>query len=169
MTAIPIPVGKTFVAWVDEEDAHLVLGRKWRISKCHYGRTVYAQAYEQRGCKSTSVKMHRVILGLAPSDPGVDHHDRDGLNNRRSNLRVATQSQNGANRLKQRNGTGSRFKGVFFRRKANLLRPWEGRITHKRQRRCAFFSTEHEAAMWYNVMARRFFGSFAYLNQIEMG
>src|SRR5262249_32141337 len=46
---------------------------------------------------------------------GIDHRDKDGINNRWKNLREADQSQNGANsRLRVNSATG--YKGVYLRR-----------------------------------------------------
>jgi hypothetical protein len=59
-------------------------------------------------------KAHRVawllMIGEWPA-MGIDHIDGDGTNNRWSNLRLATQSQNLMNRKMQDNNT-SGFKGV---------------------------------------------------------
>jgi len=49
------------------------------------------------------------VTGILP--PGVDHKDENGLNNRWTNLRRASKSQNGFNRGKNKNNT-SGFKGV---------------------------------------------------------
>ena len=55
------------------------------------------------------MRLHRYLLGFP--DLQVDHIDRDTMNNRRSNLRVVTQSQNMAN-LGLRKGSKVPFKGV---------------------------------------------------------
>ena len=56
--------------------------------------------------------MHRVILGVSKGIL-VDHRDRNGLNNRRSNLRPANHAQNGWNRkLASNNKSG--IHGVSF-------------------------------------------------------
>jgi hypothetical protein len=66
----------------------------------------------KRGPKAHIILMHRQILGEACSGGRpVDHIDSDGLNNRRSNLRVVTTAQNTRNSRKRR-GCTSRFKGV---------------------------------------------------------
>ena len=53
-------------------------------------------------------RMHRVILGIEDPNVLVDHIDRDGLNNKRSNLRIVTNSEN-----KRNQGTVSNNKFNF--------------------------------------------------------
>ena len=58
--------------------------------------------------------MHRLILGLPPrrtDDREADHRNRDGLDNRRCNLRIVTRAQNNQNRPAYRNGK-SHYRGV---------------------------------------------------------
>ncbi len=51
----------------------------------------------------------------APTTPpqAIDHKNRDGLDNRRENLRFATAQQNACN-LTKRQGTTSKYKGVYW-------------------------------------------------------
>jgi hypothetical protein len=64
--------------------------------------------------KETIVLMHRAILGLERGDKRmVDHRDGDGLNNTRSNLRIATASQNQQNQRLSR-ASRSGFRGVSY-------------------------------------------------------
>src|SRR5258708_16286059 len=56
---------------------------------------------------SRKISLHRQLTGY----PATDHVNRDGLDNRRCNLRPATGSQNAANKGRQSNNT-SGFKGV---------------------------------------------------------
>lgn len=70
---------------------------------------------KSEGLAETSVRMHRYILGLKRGDPRVgDHIDPwNTLDNSRSNLRIATLSQNARNcRRQPENAAG--FKGVYF-------------------------------------------------------
>ena len=63
--------------------------------------------------RTKAVRMHRLIYAAKPRKM-VDHINHDGLDNRRENLRQATNGQNQANRV-SKCGT-SRFKGVSWNR-----------------------------------------------------
>lgn len=58
------------------------------------------------------VRLHRLIMGASLGDE-VDHEDRNKLNARKNNLRLATSSQNKMNREIQNNNT-SGYKGVSW-------------------------------------------------------
>jgi len=79
----------------------------------------------------------------------IDHIDRDRTNNRPTNLRLATEKQNGENRsLKSKNASGHR--GVFLR--GNLIsKPWAVSIMNNRKSiHIGYYATIEEA-----VVARR--------------
>lgn len=59
-------------------------------------------------------KIHRILLGLKINDPREpDHKNRNGLDNRRDNLRIVTRSLNNFNQgLAKNNKSG--VKGVFY-------------------------------------------------------
>lgn len=66
-----------------------------------------------RGTVSSRPFLHRLILGLPPSDPRtVDHVNGDPLDNRRENLRVATVAENAQNQGSR--GGSSRYRGVSW-------------------------------------------------------
>jgi len=71
--------------------------------------------------------IHRVIMEkLFPCFKGlVDHKDHDGLNNLENNLRIATRSENGANRRLNCNNTAG-FKGVYYSKETKKWRTMIG-------------------------------------------
>jgi hypothetical protein len=107
--------------------------------------------------------LHRIILD-APKGTDVDHINGNGLDNRRCNLRLATRSQNHANRFKKP-GTTSRFKGVRFERNR-----WHAQIrVQYKKTYLGSFRDEIDAALAYNAAALEAFGEFARINTIPEG
>lgn len=137
---------------IDDSDAHLVLGRPWHAIPAR--DTFYAQAGDD-----TNVYLHRLITE-APAGLVVDHANRNGLDNRRQNLRVCTYSQNHANRPAPANNT-SGYKGVFRARSGR----WTARVTVDRKaRHLGTFDDPWTAAQAYNEAAVEAWGEFAHLN-----
>ncbi len=144
------------VALVDSEDVDLVIHTTWFL------RCVRGTKYAVNGRHGL---MHTMIMN-PPNGMLVDHRDGNGLDNRRSNLRLCTPSQNQANR-KKRGNHSSRFKGV---RKYRLRGNWRAEIVV--EGKCIFlgyFDTELEAAMAYDRAARESFGEYACLNIPRLG
>lgn len=146
--------GKTqrLCAWIDSEDTPKVADIRWRaLRKC---RTFYAIG------GNDAVKMHRLIM---PDAPKLDHKNNNGLDNRKSNLRAATNAQNSHNtRPHLRNRTG--FKGVSYRPKCRL-RPWYALVVHGGERHNAgYYSTAEEAARAVDAKAIELRGEYAWLN-----
>jgi len=112
MGLVEIPLTHGHVALVDACDAHLAQ-HKWFAHIDTTGK-VYARRNVPRGFKKQgSERLHRAVMGLGPGRPIVDHIDGDGLNNRRSNLRIVTHAENARNRGgAQTNNKGSRYLGV---------------------------------------------------------
>ena len=103
---------------------------------------------------------HRVILD-APLGSMVDHINGDGLDNRRSNLRIATPGENKRNSRKRTIGT-SGFKGVYRHRTRWQARGHlECKVVY-----LGSFSTERDAALAYNEFAKKNYGEFALLNEV---
>jgi hypothetical protein len=165
-----IPVSGGLVALVDDEDEEIVQGYKWRALLSPLSRTVYARAFVRGSVPERRVLMHRLILA-APEGIDVDHTDHNGLNNQRSNLRLATESQNlhNADKHRMRGGrpTTSTFKGVFWH-KGKGRKHWYAQAGHEgKQVSLGQFLTEREAALAYNAFATNHFGEFARLNEME--
>jgi hypothetical protein len=155
---ILVPLTRGKFAVIDAEDADIILAHKWFADQDGY--KWYAVRTSRQGGTQTRVAMHRVILDTPPGFH-TDHIDGDGLNNRRSNLRIATPSQNVVNSgLRTTNRSG--FIGVHWNRNS---RKWlagvrvEGKIVH-----CGGYSDPEEAARARDAAARHAYGEFARLN-----
>jgi hypothetical protein len=152
-----IPLSHGYVAFVDDEDYELVSKYNWSAYEDSNGM-VYAICYTTR--YSRNIRMHRLIMN-APDGMDVDHADRDGLNNRRSNLRLATRSQNNANSVVSRNSK-SGYKGVCL---DSYTGRWKASImVDYKHIHLGRFDTKEEAAMAYDKAAVAAFGEFARTN-----
>jgi hypothetical protein len=140
---------------VSDEDYHWLSQRTWYL---HGNGYAMCDLWGRRG--GMKVLMHRLIL-LAPDTSTVDHANGNRLDNRRENLRLATQSQQNANRPKI---TGlSQYKGVH-KRQDNLK--WVAQIKDPNRRtiHLGSFTSEVAAAIAYDTAAIRLYGQFARLN-----
>jgi hypothetical protein len=153
-----IVLTKGQVALVDDTDFDRVAGFRWYAQL--YGSIWYA--LRDTWPTREKVRMHRFILN--PSEGFVvDHRDRNGLNNTRTNLRVCTQQKNTFNRIGSVHS--SRYKGVTWHKgrgrwvaqlEVSGNNVWLGR-----------FRSEEQAALAYNLAAKEAFGEFALLNEVH--
>lgn len=155
-----VPIGKSgFVATVDDDDFDRIAAHKWTLSKA--GSTFYAltSVCLARG-KHVTVYMHRMVMNY--SGPlMIDHANRDGLDNRRKNLRTATRGQNSMNRGPKKRGI-SRFVGVSRQDGENRAKPWFATVARKR---IGYFATEEEAAVARDRAALAVYGDFVRSNE----
>lgn len=137
-------------AIVDVGDFEAVSQFKWSL--CH--------GYAQRGMmvngRMTWVAMHREIIGGKPNMV-IDHINHNTIDNRRSNLRLCTNSQNQFNRGVPINNT-SGYKGVYFNKKDKR---WGAYMSlNKKMKMLGYFGTKEEAAIAYREHARKVQGDF---------
>lgn len=111
-------------------------------------------------------RMHRIILSRMLGRPLArhefpDHIDGNTLDNRRENLRLATNAQNAFNRGRNKNHKNpGGFKGVYPTKSAR--RPWMAKITvDRKQLYLGSFRTAVEAARAYDRKALEVAGVFA--------
>jgi len=145
-------------AWIDDEDLDKIAGFKWSPYTRKISDVIYAVTTVRENGLSLSVRMHRLIL---PDTRMIDHINGNGLDNRKSNLRKASPTQNMANSRK-RQGSTSRYKGVHWQTKASK---WVAVIRYNRKHMyLGTFTDEIEAALTYDQAARQLFGEYARLN-----
>ena len=147
------------VILVDDSDLDLVSGIGWCIKRKPWTNYAFSNI------KGKYTLMHRFILGDPPTKERriVDHIDRNGLNNQRSNLRWVTTAEN--NRNRQCSGKGSsKYLGVWSNHSKGP-RKWSAAVRHDGVRyRLGSFISEIEAAKAYDAKAIQLHGEFANLN-----
>lgn len=144
-----------FEAVIDAQDAALVEAWNWAAQVRE--TAVYAFRKPRENGAQRMTYLHRVLMG-EPKGLVVDHIDGDTLNNRRSNLRVATHAENGRNSRRSRANT-SGFKGVWWHRRGSKWRA--GICVAGKKIFLGGFSTPEEAHAAYVAAATVLHGEFA--------
>jgi hypothetical protein len=116
---------KTFIDVCD-----LDLVKSWNWFATNGRATIYAARSDYTSGKKKWVMMHRVILDC-PENMFVDHINGDGLDNRKSNLRIVTHAENSFNRKRYITNT-SGHKGVSWLRNSQK---WIARISYRNTRK----------------------------------
>jgi hypothetical protein len=149
-----VPLTRGYEAIIDAADVSLVDGFNWYATTGKY--SIYAARDNRAGGRRETVLMHRVIA-QTPLGMHTDHINRDGLDNRLSNLRAATQSENIRNQGVRRNNK-SGLKGASWHTTANR---WVAKIKlDKKQFHLGFYDTAEEAHRAYCEASERLHGKF---------
>jgi hypothetical protein len=143
---------------INKEDYEKVKHFNWhtRISK---GGKMYARTNE----KGKPIYMHRIIKEVKDRHTLIDHINSDGLDNRKSNLRLVDYQKNVFNMSKNKKAY-SKYKGVDW---VKIKKKWRARIIYNRKSfHLGYFTNEEEAGKRYNEKAKELFGEYAKLNVI---
>jgi len=142
--------GKEYRCLVDAEDFDLVAKHKWFL---HPGGYAYASPWNGSRKNRKNIVMHRLIMGF-PTKKDVDHKNRNKLDNRRANLRLATRSQNVINKPV----SGVRSKTLKDGRKR-----WSARVKiNQKEHHLGVFDTKEEAQRARGQKEWEHFGEFAH-------
>lgn len=156
---IEINLSRGMKTIIDEIDADLI-NYKWS-ARVYTLNTIYAI----RDSKKKRQYMHRVILEriigrVLEQNEYCDHIDKNGLNNRRENLRLATKTENQRNQRKPKSNT-SGYKGVSWFKLANKWRAYI--VVDYKQIYLGLFNNIEDAAQAYREAAIKYHGEFASL------
>ena len=156
-----VPLTRGHFAIVDEPDFGAIMANVWHAAEGTSG-IWYAERSQSLGRRRyVCLSMHREVIA-APIGLVVDHVNGNGLDNRRSNLRLASVAQNAANKFNSPNQRAGRAKGVTWNRSAGR---WQAAIGHAgKVHYIGLFGSEEEASSAYDAEASRRFGEFANLN-----
>ena len=147
---IAIPLTGGGFAIIDKSDVDIIC--KWKWARQDTTHKSYAVRTGRANGRRTKIYLHRVLMN-APDGMMVDHINGDGLDNRRSNLRLCVASVNNRNRhphtIKNKYG----FRGVYKRSDISR-RPYgvslkiDGHNKH-----LGYYATAEEAARAYDAFA----------------
>ena len=130
------------VALIDVADYEFLMQWTWRLSDGYARRSGWQDG------KYRKIYMHRQLLGLEPGDRRQgDHKNRDRLDNRRENLRIAERAEkdNGQNCPSQA-GSTSQYRGVSWHKRDQKWRAYAKGSHGGRTRHLGYFDDEQEAA-----------------------
>ena len=133
-----------------EEFFNWIKNYKWHLDKDGYAVTATTTNKNVR-----TVFLHKMLM---PNAVEVDHKNRKKLDNRKSNLRACSKSQNQQNRKVQKNNT-SKVPGVWFHKQTNK---WVAEIKiNNKKRHLGIFSNFHDAVEARKKGENRYFDSVA--------
>lgn len=154
---IPLTKGKNAV--IDECSKDTVSRYIWHFD----GK--YAATNTVVNGKRKKIRMHRLLLD-APSGLDIDHINGDRLDNRLTNLRVCTRSQNLRNQgLRSNNSSG--YRGITYYKP---YKKWAAQIyIDGKNKRIGYFDDLASAVDAYNEDAKKYYKNFARIQEFSNG
>lgn len=140
---------------IDIEDYNKIKIYRWGVYKNKKRSNFYCIARD-KDKKRTTIKIHRLLLSVKKGKE-VDHINRNGLDNRKCNLRICNTSENCCNREYSRK-SNCNFKGVYYNKRfdryiANIKK-------EQRQIYLGCFKTPEEAHQAYCAASKKYHGKF---------
>lgn len=137
-------------ALIDKTDFNEVSMYKWHL--VFINNKKYA-------ANNYRIHMHVLLNGKAPKNMVIDHIDNNGLNNKKSNLRIVTRANNSQNRRKKQ-GTSSQYIGV-------TMTKW-GWCAKSGKVNIGYFKEETHAAYAYDEFIIEKFSGNGKINKIDI-
>lgn len=140
---------------IDDEDYELLNSSKWYF---HNGYARHSEYIGGKGYKTKYIYMHRLLLD-APKGKEVDHINGNPLDNRRSNLRLASTSENHINKQRPpKNNTSGHIGVIWFEPKQR----WHARIqVNGKSKHLGVFDELNDAIAARKAAEILYYGEFA--------
>lgn len=149
MLQIPLTQGEKAI--IDDSDIGLVKKFKWRLVVCRGKK--YARTSRGRRGQVREIYMHRLLMQARPGQV-VDHLNKNGLDNRRANLQLTTQS---VNLHRKRSARGS-LKGTWKIKGRKLKKPWTAQIrVNGKTKHLGYFETARLAKSAYIEASKKYY------------
>ena len=144
--------------YFDLEDYDKIKNYCWYINK----KDKYIETYDTKSDKL--IRMHRLILDITNREIEVDHIQHVNYDNRKSQIRIATSSQNKMN-TKTRKNKISGVKGVYWRKEGER---WYATITKEGKTIYLGSSKDIQIAIKLRKDAEiKYFGEYSYDNSMK--
>lgn len=153
-----IELTQGYIAIVDEEDFERVNAFKWYAQKSKPGQ-VYARRERRINKKKVRILMHRFIMNVSDPNIQVDHKNGNKLDNRKENLRIASNQQNNRNHVMLKSNNSSGYRGVSLYKKTGKYVAYISNKDGKRKHLGTFEKAE-EAAKSFDKAAKQIYGEF---------
>ena len=138
-------------ALVDEKDFERVNAHKWSLCRGRYANSNH---------KGKKMKMHHFVFQKPREGYVIDHINEDKLDNRLSNLREITHSENNHNRCKRKQNATSKYKGVGYNKKQSTFYSCFAKV------KLYWGPDERQAAILYDIYTYQLFGENANNNRL---
>ena len=138
--------------YFDLEDYDLIKNHCWWINDSGYL------------ISGKSLRMHRLIMNVSNKNILIDHINHNTKDNRKSNLRIVTNSQNSMNLKMPINNTSGAV-GVSW---SKLHNKWEAHISvNKKKKHLGLFDNFGNAVKARKEAEEEYYGEFSYDNSIK--
>ena len=156
-----IKLSKGKATLVDDEDFNWLSRWRWHFNSNGYAQRVFR--IKQQDNKVGHVYLHHEVIGKPNGNLRIDHINRNKLDNRKSNLRFASDRNNSHNTM-ARTSNKLKIKGVYWDR---VKQRYCTQITVNYKRiHIGSYKVLDDAIIAYNSKALKYFGAFAYLNKL---
>lgn len=153
-----IPLTQGQFALVDADDFEKFGDVKWCAMRDRGGNFYAVRAIGQKaGEKKIMLRLHREIM-RAPSGTLIDHINHNTLDNRKSNLRPCTHSQNAMNQRGANRDNRSGHRGIC---RNSTGKKWQVAVKHNgKSIHIGYFSNKQDAIDAYAEANKKYYGEF---------